>query len=474
MFPATRRRFASAAKTSILLAAALFAAASSACTRPAKPNILFVLIDTLRADRVGADNPAHSRTPFLDSLAAHGYVFRNAYAQSSWTSASVASLFTSRYQSQHHVMSFWATLADDEVTLAELLATNGYATAAFIANFLLRGDLGYAQGFQRYQTFSRPGVDPRGNPTAVKGSAEQVNQAALAWLDEIAQSDQRKQSAFLYLHYMEPHAPYDPPERFLDAVLNGRPRPDLEAVNKRARIPNLGTFSDALVADIVDLYDAEVLAVDDQLRTLFATLRMRGFLRNTIVVVTSDHGEEFREHGTMGHHQALYEESIRVPLIVLVPGHDNRVDIDAIVSLTDLAPTLLELAGIPRPTSFHGSSLTPLMGLQTGTPPAASPGGVALSELIKETTDRRKPHERAVITGTDKLILGVDGEHEYYDLRADPGESNPDALAAERREQLSEEVHRLLADPGGGATPAAQRTVDPETLERMRALGYHP
>jgi arylsulfatase A-like enzyme len=471
---AARRAHFSALRAGFLaataLAASLLVTQLPGCTGSAKPDILLIVVDTLRADRVGAISPGRKLTPFLDSLAAHGYVFHNVYAQSSWTNASVASLFTSRYQSEHRVMSFWATLGESETTLAELLDAHGYASAAFVANFLLRGDLGYGQGFQHYQLLARSMVNARGEEKPLKGSAEQVNQAALAWLDEVAHSDARRQPGFLYVHYMEPHAPYDPPDRFLDAVLAGRPRPDIETANRRASIPNFGTFSDALVADIVDLYDAEILSVDDQIRVLFGELQKRGFLRNAIVAITSDHGEEFREHGTMGHHQALYEESIRVPLILLVPGHDQRVDIQHIVSLTDLAPTLLDLAAIPRPASFRGVSLASLMGLRT----EATPSAMAFSELIKETTDRRKPHERAIVTDDDKLILGAGGELEFFDLQADPGETNPQGLAADRRANLRDELRTFIAGAGEGAAPAARRTVDPDTLERMRALGYAP
>jgi len=153
-----------------------------------------------------------------------------------------------------------------------------------------------------------------------------------------------------------------------------------------------------------------------------------------------------------------------------VPGHEQRTDIQHIVSLTDLAPTLLDLAKIPRPASFRGVSLASLMGLRE----AATPSGVAFSELIKETTDRRKPHERAIVTDDAKLILGVGGEQEFYDLQTDPGETNPQALAAGRRNGLENELRAFMAGSGNDAPPAAERTVDPDTLERMRALGYAP
>ncbi len=455
------------------------------CSRKAaQPDVLVLLVDTLRADRLGTYGGRQGLTPFLDSLAQRGFVFRNTYAQSSWTDPSVAALFTSRYQSQTRITSFRAVLGDDEITLAEILRQHGYATGAFIANFLLRKDLGYAQGFDRYETYARSATDARGNRTFLKERAPRIDREALAWLDGVRR-DQPGKPVFLYLHYMEPHAPYDPPQADVDRVLQGRPQPDLEAVNARMRIPNLGTFSDEMVRQIRDLYDAEVTSLDAELRNLFAALAERHFLDNGIVVLVADHGEEFYEHGIVGHHQTLFEEVLRVPLIVLVPGHRTGVPIEPIVSLTDVAPTLLDLAGIAAPPSFEGGSLRAVMGLPRrsrwpfGAPAAneaassAVPAtGVAFSELIKNGEQRQRPHERTVITKASKLITDVDGQREFYDLAKDPGETNPDALTEETRSRLSARLAGFVAHVTERAAPASTREMDEETRERMRALGY--
>ena len=440
------------------------------------PDVLVLLVDTLRADRLGAYGGRQGLTPFLDSLAQRGFVFRNTYAQSSWTDPSVAALFTSRYQSQTRITSFRAVLGDDEITLAEVLRQHGYATGAFIANFLLRKDLGYSQGFDRYETYARSATDAQGNRTFLKERAPRIDREALAWLDGVRR-DQPGKPVFLYLHYMEPHAPYDPPQADVDRVLQGRPQPDLEAVNARMRIPNLGTFSDEMVRQIRDLYDAEVTSLDAELRNLFAALAERHFLDNGIVVLVADHGEEFYEHGIVGHHQTLFEEVLRVPLIVLVPGHHTGAAIEPIVSLTDVAPTLLDLAGIPAPASFEGGSLRGVMGLPApaggAVPRSALPvTGVAFSELIKNGEQRQRPHERTVITKTDKLITDVDGQREFYDLAKDPGETNPDALAEDTRSRLSAQLAEFVAHVSERAAPSSTREMDEETRERMRALGY--
>jgi arylsulfatase A-like enzyme len=458
---------------------------ASCANRSRPPDIFVLLVDTLRADRLGAYGNQQGLTPFLDSLAQHGFVFRNTYAQSSWTDPSVASLLTSRYQSQHGITSFLAVLGDDEITLPEVLHQRGYATGAFIANFLLRRDLGYAQGFDYYRTYSHSSKDAQGKRTYVKARAEEIDREALSWLDQVHR-DRPGAPVFVYLHYMEPHNPYDPPQADVDRVLQGRPQPDREAVNRRMGIPNFGTFSDEMVSQIRTFYDAEVMSLDAELRKLFATLKEKHDLDHAIVVLLADHGEEFLEHGIVGHHQSLFEEVLRVPLIVLVPGHDEGAAIEPIVSVTDVAPTVLDLAGIPAPAAFEGGSLRALMGLprhgwwpfgsaateKETSHAALPPTGVAFSELIKNGEQRQRPHERTVITPSSKLIADVGGGREFYDLVKDPGETNPDALSQEERSRLSAQLANFVEHVTRRTAPESKVQMDDETRERMRALGY--
>jgi len=462
-----------------LLLAAL-ALAGCEWVRGRRPNVLVVVVDTLRADRLGAYGSTAGLTPFLDSLADRGFVFRNAYAQTSWTNGSIASLFTSRPQSRHRVLTFWDTLADTENTLAEVLSANGFEAGGFNANFLVGTRLGFAQGFDEYDTYSRS-TEERGRQKYYKVRGEKLNEECLRWLDGLPRA--RRGGIFLYLQYMEPHAPYDPPQELVDRVLDGRPEPDRGAVNRRMAASNLGVFSDDMLAAVTTYYDAEVMAVDDVLRRLFAELTGRGFLDDTVVVITADHGEELRDHGSVGHDQTLYQESIHVPLIVLLPGRDGGARIADIVSLTDVAPTLLDWLGIAKPPSFDGISLLPLMGgrgeswlsrLGFGAQPedAPKPVGSAFSELLKEERGLNQVHERAVISATGKLIQRVDGGSEFYDLTTDPGETRPDSLAAERRQRLSQALAAFGDRAEEGDVPEAAPTLDADTRERMRALGY--
>jgi arylsulfatase A-like enzyme len=434
-----------------------------------KPNVLIVLIDTLRADRLGAYGNRDGLTPFLDSLAARGTVFRRAYAPTSWTNPSVASLLTSRYQSQHGVITFASVLADDETTLPEVLRSAGYTTGGFTANGLINAHFGYAQGYDEYRAHLVKNVGPQ--YAWLSPRAEVVSADARAWLDGLPAAGQPPKPVLLYVHYMEVHSPYAPPPELLARVRGDRPPPNVDLVNQNVYFGHLGQMSAEQVADIVDVYDAQVLAMDAALRTLFADLERRGFLANALVVITADHGEEFKEHGLMGHEKTLFEEVIHVPLVVLAPGQTQAAVVDDVVSLVDVAPTVLDVVGVPIPPSFAGASRVGALGGDDARAAPAATG--AYAELIKPAGARRfTPHERALVVGERKLIVGVNGEREFYRLDVDPGEHDPDGIPAAERSALETRLSAIRDRAALTRTPSETRQIDPETRERMRALGY--
>lgn len=456
----------------------LLTATLAACGRGTPPNVVFIVADTLRPDPLGAYGDARGLTPFIDSLASRAYVFHRAYAQSSWTNPSVASMFTSRYQSQHHVISFGSVLSDDELTLAEILKQAGYATGAVVANVLIQPRAGFGQGFDRYKVSARGGTGALGKPEFRKGRAESVNREAFAWLDGLSSP---RPPVFLYLQYMEPHSPYDPPDAALRRVLGDRQPPDLAAANAGMAFPVRGTADD-VVAGVKVYYDAEVASLDDGLRALFDGLAQRGVLDNAIVILTADHGEELNEHGLLGHHQTLYEEVIRVPLLVLPSGSARRTDVHDIVELVDLAPTITDLVGLPRPASFEGRSLADSHGVGRERGWARLRWRLshrdqgperAVSELAKDgQLLRLSPHVRALVDGSAKLITGVDEERFFYDLATDPGEQHPDQLAPPARAALTSADAAFVSDVARRAGAARTHALDAETRERMRVLGY--
>ncbi len=430
------------------------------------PNVLVIVVDTLRADRLGAYGNGRGLTPFLDGLAARGTVFAHAYAASSWTCPSVASLLTSRFPSQTHIVSFASRLADDEITFAEKLRPLRYLAGGFSANFRLLGSLGYAQGFDHWQAEMRKGGDLSGT---------ELRAQALGWLDRVWNRSSPR-PALLYLQYMEPHAPYDPPEPF-----RARYAPGADDEHRGTKLNDelvslrwyLLTKDDVQL--LQSLYDAEVAAVDAQLRQLFAELEWRGFLDDAFVVVTADHGEEFWDHGNLTHGITLYNESVRVPLLVLGPGVAKGRRVEENVSLVDLAPTLIDLLGLPREPRFEGRSLA---GLLRGAGAPAAEGTEPEIVLQLEATgygmDTRE-QVAGIVRGTTKVLLRSNGLTEAYDLAKDPGEHDSNAgdlprQAARLVEDLQRRQAALLQSAGAKAERAP---LDDATREKLRALGYH-
>lgn len=440
------------------------------------PNVLMIVIDTLRADRLGVYGNKRGLSPFLDELAAKGVVFPHAYAASSWTVPSIASLFTSHYPSQHNVTTFDSKLPDEAETLAEKLASYGYVAGGFLANFRLTAALGYAQGFEYWRTYT-------GNAqTGVKVRGSRLRGESLQWLESLS-SQQAARPQFLYLHYMEPHSPYQPSEPFRSRFIKPAEGIDEATANQKVGRMNFAAVTWREVQLLRSLYDGEVASVDAELRELFTVLERRGFLEHAIVVITADHGEEFKEHGRMAHGYALYDESIRVPLIILAPGHQPRV-VEENVSLVDVAPTILDLLTLPPEPAFEGRSLVPLMDQ-----PSLGDWLLSVGESVKDIVCELPPtgsrydiraHSQAIVRSSFKLLLALKGRPkkevpEIYDLATDPGEKKPNPpRLAEKRETLEtalREETRALAKRTGPAPETAP--VDEATKEKLRALGYN-
>jgi arylsulfatase A-like enzyme len=450
------------------------------CSRQTPPNIVLIVIDTLRADRVGAYGNTRGLTSFADTLAARGTVFQHAYSQCSWTNPSVASIVTSRYQSQHGIITFESVLADSEVTLAEELKKRGYQTGFFSANGLISKRMHFDQGYDAFKSLLVKGPDAPPEERIPERTAR-INQEAMKWLDGLAQSPNKSAPVFLHIHYMEPHHPYAPLPEGLAHVASAQTPPSVERANATAFFGHLVPLEPDVLQNLKDVYDAEVFSVDMGLRALFKDLEQRHILDNAIVVLTADHGEEFKEHGLIGHEKTLYEEVVHVPLIMLVPGHSEHEDIDQVVGLVDVTPTLIDMAGGTLSPTFEGHSwkqtLAPEMRgwfAPGGNPPPAGPG-VAYTELIKgqERDEKRfTPHQHAVIAGKHKLIVGLHDEHEYYDLAADPGELNANALSEPERNQLLALYESIRSQAKENAAPRDKQQLDADTKERMRQLGY--
>ena len=459
-FGQIRRRAAGAVAALGLIAASCHRAAD----RP--PNVVMVVIDTLRADRLGIYGNRRGLTPFLDQFSQRGVVFGNTYANSSWTVPSIASLFTSRYPSQHHAITYGSPLGNAEVALAETLRDAHYTNAGFSANYQLPEDLGYGQGFAHWMAHYEFGDKLRG--------------LGLEWLDANWQRTSA-QPVFLYFQYIEPHWPYDAPEpfrsRFGRTDDGARPEPvaELRRLGALAADGHAWTTEDFVPNG--RLYDATVAAADDQMRLLIAALEQRGFLDNAIVIITADHGEELGEHGGNLHGRTLYDESVRVPLIVVGKGIAAGRRVEENVSLIDIAPTVLDLLGLPAEPRYEGRSLAPLLRATADVPAAStrarpSTPDVILELLKMKTSFDERVHVRGILRGSIKYLEGPAGGEEAYDLASDPAERRPEPPtqhASQLRSALKIEAARLRTN---AAETVPEAKLDPETKEKLRVLGY--
>jgi len=420
---------------------------------PSPPNVLLILIDTLRADHLGAYGYTRPTSPTFDALAARGVLFTRAHSTTSWTNPAIESLFTGQHPRvlQPGAAEF---IAPNSRTLAQAFRESGYRTAAIIANPVLPPDLGFAQGFDSYAPVSGWVYGLSKRP---KEPAEHVNAAALQWLQQ--SSDTRPW--FLYLHYMDPHYPYEAPADVLrrfwrsEGVDPSTALQPLNAIVRARRSPP----SPTQIPQIVDLYDAAVAHVDAQVGELLSRLQADGRLTNTIVCLMADHGEELGDHGGLQHARTLYEEVLRIPLLIVPPAGHASERIERLVQITGVGRTLLDLAGLGD-RDFPGRALA-------GGRAAAADGAV-FAELLPGFLLGTQ-HHYALLRDATKLVVTADGESLLFDLAADPAERQSVAAAAPERVA---ELKQQLAQAAQPEPAPALRTPDAATRERLRALGY--
>lgn len=434
------------------------AARPSGAVEVARPHIVVVLIDTLRADRVGAYGYPRPTTPHLDRLAAQGLLFERAMSVSSWTRPAVASLFTSLLPSEHGATTFSTGLRPDVPTIAESLRAAGYRTLGFSGNHHhVCEKTGLARGFSHWSTIQPPANQPWPSAASIEAAVWQDLPAADAG------------PLFLYVHYMGPHAPYDPAAEFLAPFADDAAR--RQPVATAPHITNLAVGkarADATERQrLTDLYDGEVAAADAALGRLLDGLRQRGFASTSLTIVLSDHGESLGEHDSYSHGVNLFQVSLAVPLVI----HDGRRPGTAQrrrepVDLLDVGPTILAAAGVPVAPAMRGRSLL-----------ADSP--LPARELIAELHEdpplekalAQRQHRLALWRWPTKAILHRDGKYALYRLESDPGEMQSlDASTHELGGVLAESQATLVRLTS--QAPDAAGTLNQAEKERLRALGY--
>jgi arylsulfatase A-like enzyme len=453
------------------LGLALALTSGSGCERPARPNLVLITIDTLRADRLACYGGPEHLGAAICRVGSQGTRFVWAFATAPYTAPSVASVLTSRYPSQHGVSQFSRNkLSDEAFTVAEALARAGYATAAFVSNPVLERRRNLGQGFDVYDA-ELPDRE-RNRPGYRERSAAATTDAALGWV-RVA-----RRPWFLWVHYQDPHGPYDPPSGGPTEDPPGAPTLPLlrdnsgwKGVPEYQAIPGLQS-----VAAYEGRYAEEIRYLDGHIQRLLGELDSLG--QRPAVLVTADHGEAFGEDDFyFAHGHSVGLDQIRVPLLwrPIAPS-PGRVVEDP-VSLLDIAPTLLDTAGVADPASFEGRSLlsAPSSGLEV--PPAQRPLfsqhqarlAVVLGrdyyarDILDFSREVPDPNSEGTLRPlpTRTASLGADGRPpEYRSATGDGPEKNLEPLLA-----------RFLArHPPLDARP--RRILDPKLRERLRALGY--
>jgi arylsulfatase A-like enzyme len=441
------------------------AVAGLACSRggertpaPAKPlNVIVIVVDTLRADHVGTLGYDRSTTPFIDRFASDSLVFERARSQAACTFPSVNSLLTSRYPGVFiRQPEGQMGIPPETMSISEILQQRGYSTIAVSASHIVRAtptEYNPGGGFGRgFDTFVEGCRWRHGTCLSKKASAE---------LDQI------EEPFFLYLHYMEPHSPYQPPKNWkyrfagdydgYDFIREGDPNPIAKMLFDDG--PELD-ISDRDLAHLVDLYDEEIRFFDGVFRRLIGRLEAQGLLDRSLLVLTSDHGEEFLEHGLITHCRGIWDTVTRVPLILRIPGVEGGRRISAAAANIDIVPTIVDYLGIVgEDFEFQGSTLRPLIeGRDTGPRYAFADQG----------------RYRSVDDGRYHLILdAANGSVSLFDVRTDPLEQidlytddHPEAsrLGTALNQWLENIGQRFRLD---------RALADAKTKEdELRALGY--
>lgn len=404
-------------------------------------NVLLVTLDTTRADRLGCYGQENAGTPNLDGLAAEGFLFEHSYTAVPITLPSHSTLFTGRYPLAHGVRDNGLFhLPDSETTLAERLRERGYATAAAVGSFPLTRQFGIDQGFDFFddhitinvEDFRGRRVEPKRGVYFDERTSAQVNDVVLPWLRE-----RIDRPFFAWLHYWDPHQPHIPPAPFNQTYLH-------------------------------DLYQGEIAFADQSLGAVLRTLRNAGVYDRTLIVVVGDHGEGLGEHREESHSMLAYNSTLRVPMILKVPGLVGNHRLSRRVGTVDLLPTLLDLLGLPADPEIQGRSLAPWIRNPDSNSEARVPH-------YAETLSPRLSHGwgelRALYDGPLKYIHGP--RPELYDVLHDPQELQE--LGSEQPEEMARMRQTLEAFLDSRASTTAQRAaqeVDPETRQRLAALGY--
>ncbi len=458
------------------------------CGQRQPPNIVLIVIDTLRADHLSCYGYSRSTSPHIDQLAARGTLFEQANAVASYTRPSSASILTGLYPSVHGAVTHADSIAENIPTLAERLSAVGYVTHGIYRNGNVSETFGFGRGFDSYTSpdkgywreLRKSGVAKTAKRFVSQTDDSLLTRQAVPFIQGV-----EKAPFFLYLHLGGPHDPYSPPREVVAPFLEAPLSPAAEmfytqpvklqreqpAILQQMRL-GLLEVDDLTRRQVVALYDGEIVFSDQQVGAVVDALAERDLLDNTLIVVTADHGEELWDHHDLGHGQSHYRELLQVPLVVAGPGVQSR-RIETPVSLIDLTPTILDLAGTALPPELPGRSLKPSL-RSSRAKPAEIP--VYAEGLLRLLGNGDPMLFRSVQVGYDKFILDFQHHRKLlFDGEVDAGEHH-NVIAADRRHsrQLFEtllDVHQSNLDSAHLA-PVEAVEIPAEVEEQIRALGY--
>jgi arylsulfatase A-like enzyme len=433
-------------------AAAALLALGCGARPPRFTNLVVIVIDTLRSDHLPMYGYERETSPVMRRLAAEGVQLQG-YAASSWTKPSVASMFSGLVPQRHQAISLNDRLPEEAPYLPALLSERGFTTFAFIGN---ASNLGGRQGFRRGFTESKQWIGPP------KIHAAEVNRRTFALLGKA------RPPYFLWVHYVDPHDPYEPPSPWPAGASEQAPGTSRQGAGTYPVQPQVfaaaGTMPSAVeLVAMRDQYDGEIVEVDRAIGELIDRLKASKLLDHTLVVVTSDHGEEFAEHRQLMHGQSLHEELLRVPLILWAAEDLPRLHSDAAFWQVDFLPTVLEALGVPEPPGIDGESCWSEIGL--GKAPRQRPMSFHL--------DRHEGASLARLEWPLKLIERWGEPDELlFDLDRDPDEARPLPKDDRRVAGLRERVFAWHGRGSRDALPRSGRNVDKQLKEQLAALGY--
>ncbi|HRV80298.1 MAG: sulfatase [Planctomycetes bacterium] len=441
----------------LLLAFGALGLVGCPAAKPAKPNVLWIVVDTLRADRLGSER---GLTPYMDRLGQKGVVFENAFSQAPWTLPSIASMMTSLYPKEHGAggrLGAFQSVHEGIVTAPSVFQRAGYTTHAIVNVEFLKQKYGVTRDFQEVDVAAfENNVELR--------NAEKTTDAALAYM---AQQSPDK-PFFLLLHYFDVHAVYDPPQPFRSRYAAPPDResgPGRTLFGTREEMMALRAgkleLSREWIARAAKLYDGEVAYTDAEIGRLMDRLGGMGLLDNTLIVLCADHGEEFLDHGGFEHGHTVYDELIHVPLMLVGPGAQAGLRVPQTVRMIDVLPTLCQWADVAGERQFAGKSLMPFL---------EGKGGESRRALAHG--NMWGPPHTALRDGGWKLIESGDGSQQLFHVAEDAREQkNLATQDTQRLEDLRQELSTIESAMSVlGKGKDVQLT--PEELESLKASGY--